>query len=64
MQEAKVGKIQSLTDAVNTLDRELVKTKTQLEIIQGTLKDDSTRVDSAKKAVKDVSWAELNHMSR
>ncbi|ORX40472.1 P-loop containing nucleoside triphosphate hydrolase protein [Kockovaella imperatae] len=54
-QEAKGGKIQTLTEAVNALDRELVKTKTQLEIIESTMKDDSKRVDTAKKAVKDLA---------
>jgi structural maintenance of chromosome 2 len=44
-----------LTDAVNSLERELVKTKTQLEIKESTLSDDGKRVEAAKKAVKDVS---------
>lgn len=52
---AKGGKVQALTDAVNALDRELVKTKTQLEIKEGTVKDDLKRVEAAKKAVKEVS---------
>ncbi|EIW72205.1 nuclear condensin complex protein [Tremella mesenterica] len=51
---AKGGKIQSLTDAVNALERELVKVKTQLEMIVSTMGDDSKRVDTAKKAVKDL----------
>jgi hypothetical protein len=52
---AKGGKVQALTDAVNSLERELVKTKTQLEIKEGSLSEDKKRVDAAKKAVKDVS---------
>lgn len=44
-----------MTDAVNALERELVKTKTQLEIKVGTLSDDAKRVDAAKKAAKEVS---------
>ncbi|WVQ83720.1 hypothetical protein IAT38_005864 [Cryptococcus sp. DSM 104549] len=52
---AKGGKIQGLTDAVNNLERELVKVKTQIEITEGTLKDDGKRVDAAKKAVGDVT---------
>src|SRR5690348_7289778 len=56
MQEmAKGGKVQALTDAVNSLERELVKTKTQLEIKEGSSSEDKKRVDAAKKAVKDVS---------
>ncbi|OCF77510.1 nuclear condensin complex protein [Kwoniella mangroviensis CBS 8886] len=51
---AKGGKISDLSDAVNDLDRELVKVKTQIEIIEGTLKDDVKRVDGAKKAVKET----------
>lgn len=52
---AKGGKVQALTDAVNNLERELVKVKTQLEIKDGTLSDDTKRVDGAKKAVQEVS---------
>jgi len=52
---AKGGKVQALTEAVNALVREMVKTKTQLEIREGTLKDDAKRVEAAKKAVKEVS---------
>ena len=52
---AKGGKAQGLTDAVNALEREIVKTKTQLEITETTLGDDAKRVDAAKTAVKDVS---------
>ncbi|WWC91996.1 uncharacterized protein L201_006950 [Kwoniella dendrophila CBS 6074] len=51
---AKGGKVSALTDAVNSLDRELVKVKTQIEITEGTLKDDVKRVDGAKKAVKET----------
>ncbi|RSH91525.1 Structural maintenance of chromosomes protein 2 [Saitozyma podzolica] len=51
---AKGGKVQALTDAVNSLERELVKTKTQLEIKEGSLSEDKKRVDAAKKAVKDL----------
>ena len=52
---AKGGKIQALTDAVNALERELVKTKTQVEIFEGTVKDEAGRVEAAKKGVTDVS---------
>ncbi|WWD19905.1 hypothetical protein CI109_104374 [Kwoniella shandongensis] len=52
---AKGGKVQGLTDAVNTLERELVKVKTQIEIKEGTLKDDVKRVDTAKSAVKELA---------
>ena len=51
---AKGGKAQGLGEAVNTLEREIVKVKTQLEITETTLSDDAQRVDSAKTAVKDV----------
>jgi structural maintenance of chromosome 2 len=51
---AKGGKVQALTEAVNNLERELVKTKTQLEIKVGTVGEDSKRVESAKQAVKEV----------
>ena len=51
---AKGGKVQGLTDAVNTLERELVKTKTQLEIKVGILRDDAKRMDVSKRAVTDV----------
>ncbi|RSH76747.1 Structural maintenance of chromosomes protein 2 [Apiotrichum porosum] len=51
---AKGGKVQALTDAVNNLERELVKVKTQLEIKESTVADDSKRVESAKRGVKDV----------
>ncbi|KAK8853473.1 hypothetical protein IAR55_004180 [Kwoniella newhampshirensis] len=54
---AKGGKVQGLTDAVNTLERELVKVKTQIEIKEGTLSDDVNRVDAAKKAVKELAEA-------
>ena len=55
MQEmAKGGKVQALTEAVNLLERELVKTKTQLEIKVGTVGDDAKRVEVAKRAVTDV----------
>ena len=60
---AKGGKVQALTDAVNALDRELVKVKTQLDITVGTMKDDARRVDTAKKAVKDVRLAGLRMYS-
>jgi chromosome segregation ATPase len=56
---AKGGKVQALTDAVNELERELVKVKTQLEIKESTVSDDVKRIDSAKNGVKDVS-NELN----
>lgn len=52
---AKGGKIQALTDAVNALERELVKTKTQVEIFEGTVKDEAGRVETAKKGATDVS---------
>lgn len=52
---AKGGKVKALTEAVNALERELVKTKTQLEIIEGTLSDDGKRVGAAKTAVQEVS---------
>ena len=51
---AKGGKVQGLTDAVNTLEREMVKTKTQLEIKVGTLSDEAKRVEALKRAVTDV----------
>jgi structural maintenance of chromosome 2 len=51
---AKGGKVQALTEAVNALEKELVKTKTQLDISESTVKDDSKRVEAAKKAVKEV----------
>jgi structural maintenance of chromosome 2 len=51
---AKGGKIKSLTEAVNALERELVKVKTQLEIKVGVLGDDSKRVDGAKKSLREV----------
>ncbi|KAK1922323.1 RecF/RecN/SMC [Papiliotrema laurentii] len=52
---AKGGKIQGLAEAVNALERELVKTKTQLEIIEGTLKDDAKRVEASKTAVQELA---------
>lgn len=52
---AKGGKVQHLTEAVNELERELVKVKTQLEIKESTVADDAKRVEAAKKSVKDVS---------
>lgn len=52
---AKGGKVKALTEAVNALERELVKTRTQLEIIEGTLSDDAKRVEGAKKNVEEVS---------
>ena len=58
---AKGGKIQGLAEAVNALERELVKTKTQLEIIEGTLKDDAKRVEASKTAVQEVRRLPLNH---
>lgn len=51
---AKGGKIKGLTEAVNALERELVKTKTQLEIIEGTLRDDAKRVEGARTTVEEV----------
>jgi len=54
---AKGGKVQALTEAVNELERELVKVKTQLEIKEGIVADDAKRVESAKRNVKDVSFA-------
>lgn len=51
---AKGGKVQALTEAVNALEKELVKTKTQLDISEGTVKDEGKRVEAAKKAVKEV----------
>ncbi|WVR09681.1 hypothetical protein IAU60_006756 [Kwoniella sp. DSM 27419] len=50
----KGGKISALTDAVNNLERELVKVKTQIEIKEGTLNEDAKRVDGAKKAVQET----------
>lgn len=46
--------MQALTDAVNALERELVKTKTQLEIKEGSVADEAKRVELAKKAKKEV----------
>lgn len=54
-EQAKGGKIQGLTEAVNSLERELVRIKTQIEITESTLKDDAKRVEGAKKAVGEVS---------
>ncbi|TXT15793.1 hypothetical protein VHUM_00296 [Vanrija humicola] len=51
---AKGGKVQGLTDAVNALDRELVKTKAQLEIHESTVADDAKRIEAAKKSAKDL----------
>ncbi|WWC72293.1 uncharacterized protein I206_106255 [Kwoniella pini CBS 10737] len=51
---AKGGKVSALTDAVNNLDRELVKVKTQIEILEGTLKDDVNRLEGAKKTVQET----------
>lgn len=56
---AKGGKVQALTEAVNNLDRELVKTKTQLEIKEGMVKDDLKRIEAAKKAMKEVRSCSL-----
>ena len=58
---AKGGKVQALTEAVNALEKELVKTKTQLEISEGTVKDDAKRVEAAKKATKEVSTDPINY---
>ena len=52
---AKGGKAQGLAEAVNALEREMVKIRTQLEIKDGTLQDDAKRVEAAKKAVEEVS---------
>ena len=52
---AKGGKIQGLSEAVDALGRELVKTKTQLEIVEGTLKEDGKRIEGARRGVTDVS---------
>lgn len=52
---AKGGKVQALTEAVNALDRELVKTKTQLELKESSLKEDKKRLEGAKTAMKEVS---------
>lgn len=52
---AKGGKLQALSDAVNELERELVKIKTQVEIKESTVADDAKRVDGARAAVKEVS---------
>ncbi|OXG15252.1 nuclear condensin complex protein [Cryptococcus neoformans Tu401-1] len=54
-EQAKGGKIQGLTEAVNNLERELVRIKTQIEITESTLKDDAKRVEGAKKAVGELS---------
>jgi structural maintenance of chromosome 2 len=56
----KGGKVQALTDAVNALERGLVKTKTQLEIKEGSVGEDRKRVDTAKTAVKEVSEMQTN----
>ena len=52
---AKGGKMQALTDAFNELERELVKVKAQLELHESTVSEDTKRVETAKKAIKDVS---------
>ncbi|KAK4685777.1 structural maintenance of chromosome 2, partial [Tremellales sp. Uapishka_1] len=50
----KGGKVQKMTDAVNNLERELVKVKTQLEIKVGTMSEDAKRVEAAKRGVKEL----------
>lgn len=52
---AKGGKMQALTDAFNELERELVKVKAQLELHESTVSEDTKRVETAKRAIKDVS---------
>lgn len=54
---AKGGKMQALADAVNELERELVKVKTQLEIKESTVADDAKRVEGAKNAVAETKEA-------
>lgn len=61
-EQAKGGKIQGLTEAVNNLERELVKIKTQIEITESTLKDDAKRVEGAKKTVGEVSNSDSNDL--
>jgi structural maintenance of chromosome 2 len=51
---AKGGKSAALANTVNELERELVKLKTQLEIKQGTLADETNRIEAASKGVKEV----------
>ena len=46
--------MKGLTEAVNSLETEMVKTKTQLEIKIGTLNDDGRRVEASQKGVKEV----------
>ena len=43
-----------MTEAVNALEKELVKTKTQLDISESGVKDDVKRVAEAHKNVKEV----------
>lgn len=54
---AKGGKMQALADAVNELERELVKIKTQLEIKESTVADDAKRVEGANNAVAETKEA-------
>lgn len=51
----KGGKIQALANAVNDLDREMVKLKTQLEMKQSSLLDEQKRIQAAEKNVVEVS---------
>ncbi|BEJ15314.1 hypothetical protein CspHIS471_0410810 [Cutaneotrichosporon sp. HIS471] len=54
---AKGGKMQALADAVNELERELVKINTQLEIKESTVADDAKRVEGANSAVAETKDA-------
>jgi structural maintenance of chromosome 2 len=54
---AKGGKMQALADAVNELERELVKIKTQLEIKESTVADDAKRVEGANNSVAETKEA-------
>ncbi|BEI84504.1 hypothetical protein CcaverHIS002_0411080 [Cutaneotrichosporon cavernicola] len=51
---AKGGKMQALADAVNELERELVKINTQLEIKESTVADDAKRVEGANSSVAET----------
>jgi hypothetical protein len=45
---------------VNLLERELVKTITQLELKEGSVADDAKRLDAAQKAFQEVRMDHLN----
>ncbi|KAJ9114125.1 hypothetical protein QFC20_001641 [Naganishia adeliensis] len=53
----KGGKIQALANAVNDLDREMVKLKTQLEMKQSSLLDEQKRIQAAEKNVVEAEAA-------